>query len=64
VVYVGKDTEDHLVPTSCLEHGHLPPDQTAQGLIQPGLEHLWGWGTHSFSGQSVLLPHHCHIKKF
>ena len=26
-------------------------DQAAQGPIQPGLEHLQGWGIHSLSGQ-------------
>ena len=26
-------------------------DQASQGLIQPGLEHLQGQGSHSFSGQ-------------
>uniref|UniRef100_A0A8C9LBX5 Uncharacterized protein n=1 Tax=Pavo cristatus TaxID=9049 RepID=A0A8C9LBX5_PAVCR len=31
------------------------PTQAAQGPIQPGLEHLQGWGTHSFSGQPVPL---------
>ena len=39
-----------------------PPDlvlnQAAQGLIQPGLEHLHGWSIHSLSGQPVLAPHH------
>ena len=27
--------------------------EAAQGPIQPGLEQLQGWGTHSFSGQPV-----------
>jgi len=40
--------------------GHQPPrllDQVAQGLNQPGLEHLQGWGIHNPSGQtSLLLP--------
>ena len=27
------------------------------GPIQSGLQHLQGWGTHSFSGQPVLVPH-------
>lgn len=27
------------------------PDQDAQSLIQPGLEHLHWWGIHSFSGE-------------
>ena len=35
--------------------GHQPPhlilNQAAQGPIQPGLEHLQGWGIHSLSGQ-------------
>jgi len=34
--------------------GDQPPhllDQVAQGAIQPGLEHLQGWGIHSQSGQ-------------
>ena len=26
-------------------------DQAAQGPIQPGLEHLQGWGIHTLSGQ-------------
>jgi len=30
---------------------HLIPAQAAQGPIQPGLEHLQGWGIHSLSGQ-------------
>jgi len=37
---------------------HLVPDQAAQGRIQPGLEHFWGWGIHSLSGQPVPAPHH------
>ena len=30
---------------------HLTPDQAAQGCIQPGLEHLQGWGIYNLSGQ-------------
>ena len=37
-------------PTPCHEQGCPPPDQAAQGPIQPGLGHLQGWGTHVFSG--------------
>ena len=37
--------------------GHQPPVQAAQGPIQPDLEYLWGGGIHSFSGQSVSVPH-------
>jgi len=32
-------------------------DQTAQALIQPGLDQLWGWGIHSLSEQPVPAPH-------
>lgn len=32
-------------------------DQVAQGSLQPGLEQLQGWGTHSISGQPVPGPH-------
>ena len=39
----------------CHRQGHQPPHlilgQAAQGSIQPGLEHLQGWGIHSLSGQ-------------
>ena len=39
----------------CYRQGCQPPhfilDQAAQGPIQPGLEHLQGWGIHSLSGQ-------------
>ena len=28
----------------------IPPDQAAQGPVQPGLMHLQGWGTHSSLG--------------
>ena len=42
--------------------GHQPPylilAQAAQGPIQPGLEHLQGWGIHNLSGQPVPAPHH------
>jgi len=47
--------------------GHQPPylilDQAAQGPIQPGLEHLQGWGIHSLSGQTVPAPHHSHSQE-
>ena len=32
-------------------------DQAAQGPIQPGVEHLQGWGTPSLSEQPVPAPH-------
>jgi len=34
-----------------------PPDQAAQGPIQPGPQCLQGWVIHSLSGQSVLFYH-------
>ena len=43
----------------CRMQGHQPPRlipaQAAQGPIQPGLEHLQGWGIHSLSGP-LLSP--------
>jgi len=48
----------------CHEQGHLPPDQVAQSSIQPGLEHCQGGGSHSFSGQSLPVPHHPHGEEF
>ena len=49
-----------LVPTP-LSRAGLPPSEIAQASIQPGLEHLQGWG---LSGQPVLGPHHPVSKKF
>jgi len=41
----------------CHRQGCQPPyltlDQAVQDPIQPGLEHLQGWGIHSHSGQPV-----------
>jgi len=51
----------------CHRQGCQPPhlilDQAAQGSIQPGFEHLQGWGIHSLSGQPVPAPHHSLCKK-
>ena len=51
----------------CCSQGHQPShlilDQAAQGPIQPGLEHLQGWGIHNFSGQPVPALHHSHSKE-
>jgi len=52
------DLKDHLIPTSCHGQGCQPPDQVAQGPIQPGLERLMGWGIHNLSGQCAPVPHH------
>ena len=38
-------------PQSLLWAGCHPLDQAARSRIQPGLEHLQGWGSCSFSGQ-------------
>ena len=38
--------------------GCQPPDQAAQGHIQPGLECLRGWGIHNLLGQPVSVRHH------
>jgi len=50
MAWVGRDLKAHPFSTPAV--GWVPPSaQAAQGPIQPGLEHLQGWGTHSFSGQ-------------
>jgi len=50
--------------TPCHEQGHLPPAQSAQSPIQPGLGHCQGGGSHSFSGQPVPVFHHPHGEEF
>lgn len=35
-------------------------DRAGQGLIQPYLEGLQGWGTHRISEQHVSVSHHPH----
>lgn len=50
----------HLVPNHCCGQGHFSPEQAAQGLIQPGLEHFQEWGIHSFS---VIIESLCAHKK-
>jgi len=59
MAWVGRDLENHEAPTPLLQAG-LPTStfNTAQGHIQPGLEHLQGQGIHSLSGQPVPAPHH------
>jgi len=39
------------------------PAQAAHSPIQPGLEHLQGWGIHNLSGQPVPVLHHS-LKNF
>lgn len=41
---------DLLVPPPLLRAGSHPPDQAAQGPMQPGLVHLQGWGTQTSLG--------------
>ena len=59
MTWVGRDLKDHQAPTPLPEAG--PPTSTfntrpsAQGSIQPGLEHLQGWGIHNLSEQSVMV---------
>ena len=60
---IEKDLKAYPVPTHCYRQDCPPPAQAAQGLIQPGLEHLRGWGIHSCSGQPVPGPHHT-LKNF
>jgi len=48
--YVGRELEDHLLPTPYHRQGCHPPTQGAQNPIQSGLEHLQGWGIHNLSG--------------
>jgi len=50
--------------TPCYRQGPLPLDQVAQRPILPGLEHLQGWVTHSFSWQPVPVPYHPLRKEF
>ena len=61
------DLEDHQVPTSCHRQGCQPLDQvldqTAQGPIQPDLEHLQERGIHNLSMQPVPAPHHSLSRK-
>lgn len=46
------------VPAFCHRQGYFPPELVAQSPIQPGLEHVQGWGIHNLSKQPVPVPHH------
>jgi len=46
MVWVGRDLKDHQVQSLFRGQGCPPQAQAAHGLIQPGFERLWGWGTH------------------
>jgi len=64
MAWVGRHPEDLPVPSPCYGQEHFPTAQAAQGPIQPGLEHLQGWGSHSLPGQPVPVSHHPHRKSF
>ena len=57
-----RDLKGHLVPTPCCRQRCQPLNQAlhqaARGPIQPGFEHLQGWGIHHLSGLPVPGPHH------
>jgi len=56
MVCVGREIQDHPVPTSCYGWCCHLLDQVAQKPIQLSPECFQGWGVHSFSGQ--LIPAH------
>ena len=60
MVWVGRDLQDHVVPTPCCRQGHLPLDQVAHSPVQSGLECFQGRGIHNHTGQPVPVPHHPH----
>jgi len=64
MAWVEKDHNDHLIPTSCYVQGPQPADQAAQSHIQPGLQCLQGWGTHSLLGQPVQCVTTLWVKNF
>jgi len=53
MAWVEKAHNAHPFPTPCYVQGRQPAAQAAQSHIQPGLECLQGWGTHSLLGQPV-----------
>mgnify|MGYP001855689421 CR=1 len=64
--WVGRDPKDHQVPTPLPQAG-LPTSRSGtgpQGPIQPGLEHLRGWGIHNLSGQLFQHLSTLAVKKF
>lgn len=60
MVWVGRDSKDHLVPTPCHGQKHLSLYHVAQSPIQPDFEHFPGWDIHNFSGPPVQVPYHSH----
>ena len=51
--WVGRNLNDHPVPTPLPWVGCPPASSGCPAAIQLGLEHQ-GWGTHSFSGQPEM----------
>jgi len=49
MVRAGRDLKDHLLPNPLHEQEHFPLGQVAQSLVQTGLQHYQGDGSHSFS---------------
>jgi len=49
---------EHCLPTPADLH------ERSEGTAVGDLEHLWGWSTHSFSGQAAPMPHHPLGEKF
>lgn len=48
----------------CIGQGHLPLTKVSHSLIQTGLGHCHGWGTHSLPEQPVPLSQHIAVKNF
>lgn len=48
----------------CHDLWHLPLDQVTQIPTQPDLEHLLGQDIHTFSEQSVTVPHRSLTEEF
>jgi len=61
MAWVGTEHKAHPVPAP---DGLPPTISGCPGPIQPGLQHLQVWDTHSFSGQPVPEPLHSLSKEF
>ena len=53
----------NLVQLPCNEQGYTQLDQVTQGLIQPCLDSLQGWGNNHNTRQPVPVSHHPHCKR-
>ena len=54
----------HPVQLPCNEQTHVQLYQVAQGLIQPHLQSVQGWGNNHIFRQPVPVPHHPQCKRF